>query len=200
MKIFNKISLPLICIFVISMFTGCLFKNTIYPITTSEIETFKNKIIEYASENGYILENEYNALTDNNNKSNYSEKQKYNKDILDQTVAFSCELVKNKTNKIIQFDLRYSGKFYIELNGFTSSELDEMSYEIIDFTNRFSKIEITSKDLKEFFESDTYKKDEYVKNSNVDFWGDATLSYQKECIIDGVTNTPTFCYSNVIKF
>ena len=89
---------------------------------------------------------------------------------------------------------------FIELNGFTSSELDEMSYEIIDFTNRFSKIEITSKDLKEFFESDTYKKDEYVKNSNVDFWGDATLSYQKECIIDGVTNTPTFCYSNVIKF
>lgn len=78
------------------MFSGCLLKGNAYPIKTSEIETFENKIIEYASKNGYILENEYNVLTDNNNASNYSEKQKYNKDILDQTVAFSCELVKKQ--------------------------------------------------------------------------------------------------------
>ncbi|MGN0115314.1 MAG: hypothetical protein ACI396_08295 [Acutalibacteraceae bacterium] len=150
------------------------------PITYDEVLEFKGKIEEYAENGGYTVE-----YDENDSKTAENEQ------------VVGGEITINK-DSYISFELCGNSHFDFTICGLYDEDLWPLVYDLTEFTNSFSKYEITKQVLDEFYEDNSYKAGETAKDKSVDFWENARLSYSKGGIYDfGERYPPEFYYSNI---
>lgn len=152
------------------------------PITYDEVLEFKGEIEEYAARAGYTVEYyEIDSETAENEQ------------------VVSGKIIMNK-DAYISFELGGNSYFDFTIRGLYDEDLWSLVRDLTEFTNGFSKYEITEQILDEFYEDNSYKAGETVKDKSVDFCENARLSYSKGGIYDfGEPYPPEFYYSNIYK-
>lgn len=152
------------------------------PITYDEVLEFKGKIEEYAEIGGYTV-----VYDENDSKTAENEQ------------VVGGKIIMNK-DEYIRFELSGNSYFVFTVCGLYDEDLWQLVYDLTEFTNGFSKYEITKQILDEFYEDNSYKAGESVKDTSVDFWGNARLSYSKGGVYDfGEPYPPEFSFTNAFK-
>lgn len=184
----------LFCLMTLS-FSSCFLNAKIYPLSDEEVHLFKNLIDDYADLHNYTVEFDDLSTVETHT---FAKDRKYSdSELRDETALHG--VIRVKDNAYVDVALFQNKSFSFDINGINDENLIIFADDFTKTFNSFSKYEVKSSDLESLFNSKNFKKGEFVTHLDIDFFGNASLDYEKSTKNeDGEYIPPRLHISNVL--